>query len=286
MDSPREISIALAQVTGEPYEPDRNREVSLRACHEAFDRGADVVVLPELVIPGYVVDPDRLRPLAEPIDGPSVAAWQRVAGEAGGYVCGGLCEREGDRLYNTAVLVGAEGVVLHYRKLHPFSLEKRCFEPGDRGLPVTGLPFGEVGLCVCYDLRFVETLRALSLQGAELVLVPTAWVAGFDQRKWDDNEMAPQANGVILQANLDQVFVACASQAGRRDGIDLLGCSILAGPTGELAAGPLPRNVDDLAVATIDLADVERSHSRSELITPRADRRVDVYGVALGDRVL
>jgi N-carbamoylputrescine amidase len=285
--SERPIKIALAQLTGEPFQPDRNREASLRAASKGFDAGADLVVLPELVVPGYVADRERLEPLAEPLVGPSVAAWRELARARKGYVCGGFCERgEDELLYNTAVLVGGDGVLMHYRKLHPFSEEKHCFAPGDKGLPVARLPFGAVGLCVCYDLRFVETLRALSLQGAELVLVPTAWVAGFDQRKWDDNGLAPQATGVILQANLDQVFVACASQAGRRDGVTFLGCSLLVGPTGGVIAGPLPGTVDDLVVAEIDLAEVERAQQRSELITPRQDRRTDVYGIQVGGRVL
>jgi predicted amidohydrolase len=282
----RTVSIALAQVTGEPYRPEQNRELTARVTRSAFGRGAHLVVLPELVICGYVADADRLRPIAEPLDGPSVAAWRDLAAAGGGYVCGGFCERDGERIFNTAVVVGPDGVILHYRKLHLFSGEKHAFAPGDRGLPVAELPFGHVGLCVCYDLRFVETLRALSLQGAELVCVPTAWVAGFDRRKWDDNGMAPQANGVILQANLDQVFVACASQAGNRDGLEFLGSSVLVGPTGELVAGPLPGTVDDLSVAEIDLGEVERAQHRSELITPRADRRTDVYGVSVGGRVL
>jgi N-carbamoylputrescine amidase len=283
----RPLSIALAQVTGEPFQPERNREASLRAARKGFDAGADLVLLPELVIPGYVADRERLAPIAEPLEGPTVEAWRQLAAERDGYVCGGFCERADDgRLFNSAVVVGPDGLLMHYRKLHPFAEEKHCFAPGDKGLPVARLPFGTVGLCVCYDLRFVETLRALSLQGAELVLVPTAWVAGFDQRKWDDNGLAPQANGVILQANLDQVFVACASQAGSRPAATFLGCSLLVGPRGEVIAGPLPGTVDDLVVAEIDLAAVERAQSRSELITPREDRRTDVYRLQVGGRAL
>jgi N-carbamoylputrescine amidase len=282
----RTLSVALAQLTGDPYRPERNREATVRTAERAFSRGADLVVLPELIVPGYVADRARLAPIAEPLDGPSVEAWCRVAEEHEGYVCGGFCEREGDRLFNTAVIVDGAGVLLHYRKLHPFSEEKHCFTPGDKGFPVARLSFGTVGLCVCYDLRFVETLRALSLQGAELVLVPTAWVAGFDQRKWDENGLAPQASGVILQANLDQVFVACASQAGRRDSTTFLGSSVLAGPSGELIAGPLPGTVDELVVAEIDLAEVERAQRRSDLITPREDRRTDIYGIRVGDTLL
>ena len=112
------------------------------------------------------------------------------------------------------MVVGPDGVELHYRKLHLFDTEKQAFAPGDLGLPVVELGFGVVGLCVCYDLRFVETARALALQGAELILVPTAWLTGFDQVRWRDDGLAPQAQGAVLQANLNQSFIACASQAG------------------------------------------------------------------------
>jgi N-carbamoylputrescine amidase len=282
----REVTVALAQLTGDPFEPDRNRADAAEAIRRSFAGGADVIVLPEMIIPGYVADPDRLRPIAEPIDGPTVEGWRTLAAEGVGYIAGGFCEAEGDELFNTAVVVGPGGVVLHYRKLHLFSEEKHAFAPGDLGLPVVELPFGTVGLCVCYDLRFVETARALALQGAELILVPTAWLTGFDQVKWRDNGLAPQAEGAVLQANLNQTFVACASQAGTRGDLEFLGSSVLVDPTGGLVLGPLSGTADDLATATIDMEDAERAQHRSELITPRADRRTDVYGVAVGGKVL
>jgi N-carbamoylputrescine amidase len=282
----RPLAIGLGQVTGDPYEPARNLELALGAAEELFDRGARLVVLPELIVSGYAADRDRLMELAEPVDGPATAAWTELARRRDGWIAGGLCERDGDALYNTAVLVGPDGLVLHYRKLHLFREEKHGFEPGDLGLPVAELPIGRIGLCICYDLRFVETLRILALQGAEVVCVPTAWIAGFDREKWDSRGLAPQAANAILQANLNQVFVACASQAGPRCGWQMLGSSVLIDPRGKLALGPLPGEEDELAVAEIDLDDVVAAQTRDELITPRADRRTDVYGLAFGDRVL
>ena len=283
---PRKATIALAQLTGDPYEPGRNRDRAADVIRRAFAAGAVMIVLPEMIIPGYVSDAERLRAIAEPIHGPTVEGWQQMAAAGIGYIAGGFCESAGDDLFNTAVVVGPEGVVLHYRKLHPFSEEKNTFTPGDLGLPVAELPFGKVGLCVCYDLRFVETARALALQGAELILVPTAWLTGFDQVKWRDDGLAPQAEGAVLQANLNQTFIACASQAGVVGDFVFLGSSVLVGPTGELVLGPLSGTAEDLAVATVDLDDAERAQHRSELITPRADRRTDVYGVSVGGEVL
>lgn len=282
----RSLQLGLAQITGEPFAAEANRARTIEAARELFGCGAEIVVMPELIVPGYAADRDRLMELGEPVDGPTVSAWQATAADHGGWIAGGFCERVGDTLFNSAVVVGADGVELHYRKLHPFREEKHVFAPGDLGLPVAELPFGRVGLCVCYDLRFVETVRVLALEGAELVCVPTAWLSGFDQRQWNQDGLAPQAEGAILQANLDQVFIACASQVGRSDRYEFLGSSIVAGPRGEVLAGPLPIADPELAVVDVDLDDVARAQVRHELITPREDRRRDVYGLRVGDRLL
>jgi N-carbamoylputrescine amidase len=282
----RELTVGLAQVTGRLYAPDENRRMTLDACDELLRRGADIVVLPELISSGYGTDRDRLLEAAEPMDGPTTRAWAELAARSGSLVAAGICERDGDALYNAAVLVGADGVLLHYRKLHLFAGEKRTFSAGDLGLPVAETDFGVIGLCVCYDLRFVETLRALALQGAELVAVPTAWLPGFDRESWDAEGYAPQARGALLQANLDQTFVACASQVGDNGELKLLGSSLLCDPYGKPALGPLARDREDFGAATLDLDEVGRAQERDELIRPRADRRTDVYGLSLGGRVL
>ena len=277
----RPLAVALAQISGQPYAAGENRELTLLTARHAFEQGAQLVVLPELIVPGYVADPQRLADVAEPLDGPSTQAWTALAADKHGWIAGGFCERDGDRLYNTAVVVGPDGVVLHYRKLHPFREEKHAFAPGDLGLPVVELPFGKVGLCVCYDLRFVEVARLLALQGAELICVPTAWVTGFDKVRWDANGLAPQAHGAQLQANLNQVFIACASQVGVVGELEFLGSSLIVDPFGRRSVGPLSGSKSGMAIAEIDLAEAERAQVRDPLIRPRADRRTDVYDVVL-----
>jgi predicted amidohydrolase len=197
-----------------------------------------------------------------------------------------LAERAGRSIYNAAVLVGPDGVALHYRKLHLFADEKRVFAPGDRGLPVASTPHGTIGLCVCYDLRFVETLRILALSGADLVCVPTAWVAGFDESRWDRDGYCPQARAALVQANLNQVFIACASQAGAQAEHTFLGSSIVGDPFGRCLAGPLSGDHDDVSVAEIDLGDVAGARDRGNGIRPREDRRTDVYRLEVAGRRL
>jgi predicted amidohydrolase len=280
------LRLALCQLTGAPYDAEANRAASLAAVEDAFRAGAELVLLPELTVPGYGADPDLVREFAEPIDGPTVSGWSRLAAEHGGRVAGGFCERGEAGIFNTAVLVDGIGVAAHYRKLHLFAGEKLAFSPGDVGLPVVEVPLGRIGLCVCYDLRFVETVRILALRGADLVLVPTAWVAGFDGGRWDADGVALQAHGALLQANLSQVFIACASQAGVRGSTEFLGSSIVADPYGRRVCGPLPRDADETALVELDLAEARRAQERGELITPRADRRRDVYAVAIDGELL
>jgi len=281
----RELTIGIAQITGRDA-PEQNRALSVSAASKLFDDGAQVVVLPELIVPGYRLKADFLRAGAEPLDGPTVRAWTELARSAGGLLAGGFCERDGDALFNTAVLVGGDGVLLHYRKLHRFAGEKEIFTPGDRGLPIIETAVGTIGLCICYDLRFVETARILALSGAEVICVPTAWLTGFDELRWDRDGFCPQARGAQLQANLDQVYIACASQAGRARDLDFLGSSLVCDPRGRAIVGPMPGEREFSAVVTVDLDEVLRAHDRGQLINPKTDRRSDVYALAIEGSVL
>lgn len=278
------VSVGLVQIGGEPFEVDSNRQLALESATTAFEQGADIVVLPEMIIHGYVADWRRLRPLAETIDGTTVESWKNLASQFDGYVVGGFCEREGEAIYNTAVAVAPGGVILHYRKVHLFDEEKVAFREGDLGFPVVPTRFGNIGVCVCYDLRFVEVVRLMALQGADLICVPTAWLPGFDEERWDERGMCPQARGAVLQANLSQVYIACASQAGRHGELDFLGSSCLADPYGRLAAGPLPGSDDAIKVTEIDIGAAKRAQVRAPLIAPRADRRTDVYALHYSGR--
>ncbi len=273
------VSIGLVQIGGEPLQVEANRELTYRSANVAFDQGADIVILPEMIIHGYVSDWRALWDLAEPVDGPTVKQWTALAAEANGYVVGGFCERDGEAMYNSAVAVGPDGLLLHYRKAHLFAEEKVSFRNGDLGFPVAHTRFGTIGLCVCYDLRFMEVVRLMALKGADLICVPTAWLPGFDQERWDEQGMCPQGRGAVLQANLSQVFIACSSQAGRHGELDFLGSSILVDPYGQLLSGPLPGSSDAITVTEVDIGAAKRAQVRGELIAPRADRRTDLYGI-------
>lgn len=281
----RSVTIGLVQLQAKQSEP-ANRERLKNSLIRSFESGADLVVLPELAYPGYSTDRQWLAQYAQTVQGEVVEEWSGLARRFGGYICGGFCEREGERLFNSAVVLGPEGVLLHYRKLHLFSGEAGCMAPGDLGLPVVELPIGKVGICICYDLRFVEVVRILALRGVELVLVPTAWLPGFDVGNIDEQNLAPQARGVVLQANLNQCFIACASQAGTSPPFEFLGSSLVVDAYGRVLLGPMGRSEEQLATVTIDLDVVRESQERPGGIAPREDRRTDVYTLmAEGERL-
>jgi predicted amidohydrolase len=280
------IEVGLAQISAEPYEVESNRRVCESTLNRMFDQGAELIVLPELIVSGYATDPRRLALIAEPVPGPTTEAWERIARARDGYIVGGLCEADGERLYNSAVVIGPDGVIGHYRKAHLFAGEKRTFAPGDLGFPVIETRFGTIGLCVCYDLRFVEVVRLLALRGADLICVPTAWLPGFDNRRLDAEGMSPQGRGAEVQANLNQVFIAAASQVGTVGDLDFLGTSILVDPLGNRVIGPMSGSEQEVGVASIDLTLARAAQARGEMITPRADRRTDVYGIAYRSQVL
>lgn len=279
------LQLTVEQVAVQVGAVDDNRGLVRSLADQALTAGSDLVVFPELAVSGYTTDRALVREVAEPLDGPTVGMLTELTARRGGLVATGLCERDGDVFYNSVVVVGRDGPVLHYRKLHLFDEEHDVYAPGDLGLPVADTDWGRLGACVCYDLRFVEVLRVLSLRGADLVVAPAAWVGGFD-RSVPATGLPRQAQAAVVQANLDQVAVAAVSQAPVPGGPALLGGSVVADAHGDLLAGPLSRTSADRATVRIDIASGRAARVRSERIRPREDRRTDVYALHHDGRTL
>jgi predicted amidohydrolase len=275
------VRVATVQFTTHPGQPAQNRARALQQIELAATAGAQVIVLPELAISGYTVDATQLRKAAEPLHGETMSSWSEAAQRRGVVIVGGFCESVGELLFNAAIMVGPQGLLLHYRKLHLFDAEKLVFAPGDLTLRPVDTPFGRIGVCVCYDLRFVEVMRALALQDADLIAVPTAWVGGFDKAPRDGDGLIGQARGAIVQANLNQVYVACASPGGSTSEANFLGSSLVADPYGQILVGPMPADDQGIVMADMELSVVQQAKQRSELIRPRLDRRTDIYGVSV-----
>ena len=139
--------------------------------------GVDLAVLPECALSGYGFGSrEEGLDVAQTVPGPATEAVAAACAEHDTVVVFGLLERAGDRLFNSAAVVGPGGVLGVYRKCHlPFLGVDRFVDPGDRGYPVFDTPAGRLGVLICYDLSFPEATRSLKLDGAQVLCVPTNW---------------------------------------------------------------------------------------------------------------
>ncbi|MDR7482828.1 MAG: nitrilase family protein [Armatimonadota bacterium] len=278
------VAVACVQFEPQVGHKDRNVDRSVALLHQAADRGAQFCVLPELCNSGYVFNTraEAYAAAEEVPGGPTVRAWSEVAHARKLFVAAGIAERAGDRLYNTAVLLGPEGYVGKYRKMHLWYEEKLFFEPGDLGFPVYRTSVGTVGMAICYDIWFPETVRLLAVQGADLVCVPTNWVPIPGQV---DGERPMAVYLCMTGAHCNGVFIAAADRTGVERGQPFLGHSVLVGPSGWPIAGPASAEREEILVETCNLVEARRMKTWSDLNVILRDRRTDYYSVTLGAAV-
>lgn len=269
--------IAVAQLALAVGDLDANRRAASAAVAEASAAGARLVVLPELSDSGYVFsDADEARSCASPAaTGATLSQWRSLAGRHNLAIAGGFCELGPDgKLYNSAAVVDASGTRAVYRKAHLWDAEKKIFTPGDGAPPVVELPFGNVGLMICYDLEFPEWVRLAALAGADLIAVPVNWAASGSPTP--PGERSGEVIAAQAAASTNGVFIAVADRCGTERGVDWLGGSVIIRRGGYPAAGPLCEDRATVLTATIDLplARNKRISERNDLFT---DRRPDLY---------
>jgi predicted amidohydrolase len=268
----------VAQIEPALGEKDRNLSVCLARLEEAAAAGAQLVVLPECAIPGYVFESaDEARPFAEEIPGPATEALESACARLGIHAVCGLLETDGADVCNTAVLVGPDGLIGSYRKTHlPYLGVDRFTRPGDE-VPVFETPIGRIGIEICYDLRFPELTRALALAGADIVALPTNW------------PMAAQANAELLapaRAYENRIYLLVANRVGRERTAEFCGRSQIVDPSGVRLA-ETDTTSEALLVADVD---VEKARDKSIVPAPGeyemhlfGHRRPELYGALTRD---
>lgn len=275
------VKIACIRLKPEVGRKDANVELSLVCIGEAADTGAQLVVLPELCNSGYVFKSrEEAFALAEPIpNGSTIKAWETIAKERELHVVAGISERAGDRLYNSAVLIGPDGHFGTFRKVHLWNEENLYFEPGDLGFPVFKTPIGRIGMAICYDGWFPESYRLCALQGADIVCVPTNWVPIPGQ----DPKREAMANILCMAAaHSNSLFIAAADRVGKERGQPFIGQSLIVSHTGWPIGGPAGRDEETIVYAEANLADARRKRNWNEYNQALRDRRRDLYDEMLG----
>jgi N-carbamoylputrescine amidase len=282
----RPVRIAVAQYQPRVGELERNRSQAAHWASAAAMRGADLIVLPELASSGYVFqdEAEAQRCAEDADDGPTVHALREICAANGCHIVAGLNERDGDCRHNSAVLIGPSGRLATYRKLHLFHDEQTWFEPGD-ALPIVDLPLGRVGIIICYDLWFPEPARALALAGAEIIAVPTNWVASFKRTIWDDRGYCQGDYVAMATAAQNGVVMACADRIGTERTVPFIGASIIVGADGWPVAGPAGKNSEEVLIADVDLDSVDSARHRTPRNHLLTDRRPDAYRTTAGRTV-
>ena len=204
---------------------------------EAIENKARLVVAPELCNSGYVFnDREEALALSEPVpNGETCKHWETLAAEHDLHIVAGICERDGDDLFNSSVLIGPSGFIGVFRKVHLWDQENRFFTPGNLGFPVYDTPFGRIGMLICYDSWFPESYRSCALNGADLVCLPTNWVPIPGQ----DAAREAMANILVMgAAHANSVYVAAANRIGVERGQAFIGQSLIVSYTGWPVGGP------------------------------------------------
>jgi len=201
---------------------------------------ADLIVFPEVFTSGF--DFPNLEKLAEGLDGETVRALREASN--GKIVAGSILEGEGDRIYNTFLLINREGIIARYRKIHLFGKEKELFLAGEKVM-IADTALGRIALATCYDLRFPEMFRRFT--EAELVLVCANFPRPRDEH-WT----------TLLRARAieDQFFVIACNRVGRDRENEYFGKSIVIDPWGRTVASA--GEEEEILSCEIDLNDVKK----------------------------
>jgi predicted amidohydrolase len=227
---------------------------------------ADLLLLPEMYLSGYNIGPDNARKAAITLSGAEMDRARRIAETNGIALVFGYPELAGDAVANSAVLIGPDGkLMLNYRKSHLFGeLDRAMFKSVGAEFPMAELHGFKIALLICYDIEFPEPARRCALGGADILLIPTAQMAPYEQ----------VAKYVIpARAYENQIYVAYANHSGTDDGLDYIGLSSICGPDGAVLAAA--GTGEDMIFATADAVHLAQVRKTDPLI---ADRRPELYG--------
>ncbi|HEV8139897.1 MAG TPA: carbon-nitrogen hydrolase family protein [Pyrinomonadaceae bacterium] len=266
-------NIACAQIDCVLGDPKTNREKIISSIREATERDAQLVIFPECALTGYAYNSlEEAVPFAEKIDGASSEAIAAACQQTRAYALVGFIESAGNNFYNAAMLVGPEGVVGGYRKVHlPFIGIDRFLNPGDRPFQVFELPFGKVGVNICYDISFPEPARVLKLMGAELIALITNWPTAA----WRSPQFV--ANTRALE---NHVFYAAVDRVGTERAWEFIGRSKVVDCNGDTLAEASP-DAEELLVVPVELQEANNNRivnvAGAYEVDRMKDRRPEFY---------
>lgn len=269
-----DVTIAVVQMDVKLADPAANLDRMADRFGDAVEQGARLVIFPECALTGYCYDSrEKAFEQAQAIDGDATTSMSELCAKYGAYAVFGLLEKDGDRLFNALALVGPEGLLGSYRKVHlPKLGVDNHVDPGDRPFEVHDLGFVRIGMQICYDGSFPEPTRVMSLAGADLIVLPTNWPPGAGYTA----DYVPNCRALE-----NHVYFAAANRVGDEMGFHFVGKSKICEPNGgEIASANHDREA--ILVAEIDPAVARQKHlvrvPGKHEIHRMNDRRPETYG--------
>ena len=271
------VKIACLQIEPKILEKERNLVRCLELIELTAKEGARLIVLPECALTGYCFSSlEEALPAAEPILGPSTEKIAAACRELNVYVVVGLLEKDGDKCYNAAVLLGPHGPVGKYRKLHlPYLGVDRFLKHGDLPPTVYDTEVGKIGIGICYDLMFAEHSRVLALKGADLLVFPA---------NWPENSKVYPDYIIPTRATENYVYCVAVNRVGEERGTRFLGRSMIARWLEPPLAEGKPE-VEDILYAEVEPARArqklhifDRDDPDKHKVDFIKDRRPEFYG--------
>jgi len=255
---PRMLRVGMAQMLVVPGALEDNLSRAVAMIHSASGEGCAVVVLPECLDVGWTST--TATELAQPIPGLASDRLCEAAASEGIIVVAGLTEREGDRLFNAAILVGADGVILaKHRKINEMDFARKVYDAGT-SLHVVATEHGVLGMDICADNAFPSLAlgRALAAMGAEILLSPCAWAVppSFDNsvRPYGD-EWVTAYGALARETGMPVVGVSNVGPVvgGEWDGWRCIGASLAVGADGEVIV-QAPFSDHEETLVTVEIA--------------------------------
>ena len=253
---PFKLAVAQMHVVGGAL--DANLEHAGEMIAEAAEHGAQLVLLPEAMDLGWT-DPSALT-MAEPVpEGKTASLLCKLAKKHGIYICSGLTEKDGEKVYNSAVLIDPTGkVILLHRKINELDIGHAYYALG-KSLQVVQTDLGSIGVMICADASTGkhEIPRALSYMGADVILSPSAWAVPSDHNNIDNPYGGTWWRAYKPVAKDFRVWIASCSNVGWMtggpwQGWKAIGCSMVIGPGGnEVLNAPYGENADTILYVDI-----------------------------------
>ncbi len=255
--------VATVQFEPTMFEKERNIARLLELCEAAAAAGARLIVTPEMGTTGYCwFDRAEVAPFVETVPGPTTDRFAALASKHDCYVVVGLPEVDDGIYFNSAVLVGPDGVIGRHRKTHPYISEPKWSAPGDLGHQVFDTPIGRIALLICMDIHFIETARLAALRGADIICHISNWLA----------ERTP-APYWISRAFENGCYVIESNRWGLERTVQFSGGSCVIAPDGSVAA--VLDSGDGFVVADVDLDAARARRVGGEAVF--AQRRPELY---------